>query len=258
MLEVISALKGYAIEATDGGMGTVSDFLFDDRNWRVRWLVVDTGTWLTERKVLVHPSAIKRADDERQTFAVNLTKAQVEGGPGILQDQPVSRQMERQLHDYYGSDPLWSDAGAMAAPFSTSPYFGFDSTREEAPGDAPVRDDGDPHLRGIAEVTGYRIHAADGEIGHVEDFLLDSATWSICYLAVDTRNWWPGKHVLMSPHAVENIDWSERHIRLNVTRDQVMASPPWDPLALMNQAGMKRLDAHYGWPGLASRRADPW
>src|SRR5579863_584010 len=249
MLEVISALKGYAIEASDGRMGTVGDFLFDDRTWNVRWLVVDTGTWLTERKVLVHPSAIQRTDYERQAFAVDLTKAQVEGSPGILQDQPVSRQMERQLHDYYGWDPLWSggDAGAIAAPFSTSPYFGFDSTREDAPRDAPVPEDDDPHLRSIAEVTGYHIHAADGEIGHVENFLLDSATWSIRYLAVDTRNWWPGKHVLMSPHAVKNIDWSERHFHLNVTRDKVKASPPWDPLALMNQAEMKRLDAHYGW-----------
>ncbi len=254
MLEVISALKGYAIEASDGKMGTVGDFLFDDRAWKVRWLVVDTGTWLTERKVLVHPSAIERTDYERQAFAVNLTKAQVEGSPGILQDQPVSRRMERQLHDYYGWDPSWSggDAGAIAAPFSAPPYFGFDSAGEDAPRNAPVLDDGDPRLRSIAEVAGYRIHAADGEIGHVENFLLDSATWSIRYLAVDTRNWWPGKHVLLSPHAVKAINWSERHIQLNVTRDKVKASPPWDPLALMNQAEMERLDAHYGWLGFGA------
>jgi len=254
MLEVISALKGYAIEASDGKMGSVSDFLFDDRMWKVRWLVVDTGTWLTERKVLVHPSAIKGAEHERQALAVKLTKAEVEGSPSILQDQPVSLQMQRQLYDYYGWDPLWSagylgaDSGAIAAPYSAPPYFGFDSPREVADV-APVPHDGDPDLRSVTEVTGYRIHAADGEIGHLENFLIHSTSWSIAYLIVDTRNWWPGKHVLMSPHAVKEIDWSERRIQLNVTRDKVKASPPWDPLAMMNQADMSRLDAHYGWPG---------
>ena len=109
MLEVGSALKGYAIEASDGRIGTVGDFLFDDRTWKVRWLVVDTGTWLTGRKVLVHPSAIGRADYERRELSVSLTKSQVKGSPDILQDQPVSQQMERRLYDYYGWDPYWGD-----------------------------------------------------------------------------------------------------------------------------------------------------
>ncbi len=250
MLEVISALKGYAIEASDGGIGAVGDFLFDDEAWKVRWLVVDTGTWLTERKVLVHPSAVKRADDDRRAFVVKLTKAQVEGSPDILQDQPVSRQMQRQLYDYYGWDALWSGGyvGAMAAPLSAPPYLGVDLTREAAEV-ASTAHDRDPHLRSIAEVTGYRIDATDGEIGHVENFFIHSTTWGVAYLMVDTRNWWPGKHVLMSPQAVKEIDWSERHIRLNVTRDKVKASPPWDPLTLMDQPYMRRLHAHYGWPG---------
>lgn len=136
--------------------------------------------------------------------------------------------------------------------FQRRPILASISAGEDAPRNAPVLDDGDPRLRSIAEVAGYRIHAADGEIGHVENFLLDSATWSIRYLAVDTRNWWPGKHVLLSPHAVKAINWSERHIQLNVTRDKVKASPPWDPLALMNQAEMERLDAHYGWLGFGA------
>ncbi len=257
MLEAISALKGYAIDATDGRLGAVNDFLFDGRTWKVRWLVVDTGTWLVERKILLHPSAIGRTDYEERTFAVNLTKTQVRDSPGILRDLPVSRQMERQLHSYYGSDPLWSggDGGAsldaMAPPYSPAPYFGFASPREiDYSGADP--NDGDPDLRSVTEVTGYHIDASDGEIGHVENFLIESATWGICYLVVDTRNWWPGKHVLMSPYGVKEIDWSEHQIRVNVTRDKIKTSPPWDPLGLMNQPEMKRLHAHYNWPGFGS------
>jgi hypothetical protein len=251
MLQVISALKGYAIEASDGRIGTVNDFLFDSEIWKVRWLVVDTGTWLTERKVLVHPAAIVRSDHERQAFAVKLTKAQVEESPSILQDQPVSRRMEHQLYHYYGWDPiLWSShAGAIAAPLSSAAPD-FSATSMRAPANLePNPNAEDPNLRSVAEVLGYRIDATDGEIGHLENFLIHSTAWSIAYLIVDTRNWWPGKHVLMSPHAVKEINWFEHRVRLDVARDKVKASPPWDPLDLMDQPYMKRLHGHYGWPG---------
>ena len=105
MLGVGSALKGYRIEARDGAIGIVSDFLFDDRTWKVRWLVVDTGNWLTGRLVLVHPSAIGRANYIERVLPVRLTKAQVEASPDVLQDRPVSRQNEFNLNDYYGWDP---------------------------------------------------------------------------------------------------------------------------------------------------------
>jgi sporulation protein YlmC with PRC-barrel domain len=261
MLEVISALKGYAIEASDGRIGTVDDFLFDDKTWKVRWLVVDTGTWLIERRVLLHPSAIAGSDYERESLTVGLTKAQVQGSPDIRQDEPVSRRKESQLYNYYGWDPLWSGgypwgggligahAGAIASPFSPPAYFGGSLRRDGSEEGAALQEAGDPHLRSIAEVTGYHISATDGDIGHVENFIIDSATLDIRYLIIDTKNWWPGKHILMSPDAVEGINWSDRNVQLNVTQDQVKASPPWNPLDLMNQAAMKKLHTHYGWLG---------
>jgi len=256
MLFVGSALKGYAIEASDGRIGTVSDLLFDDRTWKMRWVVVDTGGWLTGRKVLVHPSAIRHVDHERQELPVSLTKAQVKNSPDILSDEPVSQRMEANLYDYYGCDPLWGGqylgAGAMTG-ILMSPSL--DRRLHEA-GDFRLHsdfkrqaDEGDTHLRSIAAVKGYHIHATDGEIGHVENFLVDDASWDIRYLIVDTRNWWPGQHVLISPYAVQKISWSEHEVWLDVSRDQVKASPPWDPLAIIDQLYEKRLHSHYSWPG---------
>ena len=200
MLQVISPLKGFAIEASDGRIGTVVDFLFDDASWKVRWLVIDCGTWLRGRKVLIHPSAISREDLERQQFVVALTKAQVEGSPELAEDQPVSQQMENQLYNYYGWDPLWGGAnlsaipGAMASPLMGPPYMGLGPTDEaEARGDGPTLRGADPHLRSVVEVTGYRVHAVDGEIGHIENLMLDGADWSVRYFIVDTRNWWFGQ-----------------------------------------------------------------
>ena len=120
MLLVGSALKGYAIAASDGRIGTVSDFLFDDRTWKVRWLVVDTGNWLPGRMVLIHPSAIGQADYERRELAVTLTMEKVKGSPDLMQDQPVSQQMEYHLYDYYGWDQYWGGASYFGAPWSSA------------------------------------------------------------------------------------------------------------------------------------------
>jgi hypothetical protein len=255
MMQVISALKGYAIEASDGRIGTVADFLFDDASWRVRWLVVDCGTWLTGRKVLIHPSAISRADLDQQQFLVSLTKAQVEKSPELAEDQPVSQQMENQLYTYYGWDPLWGGPylsetpGAMAWPYMAPPYFGLGLNTGEAQGKRASLRGSDPHVRSVNEVMGYHLHAVDGEIGHIENFMIDDADWSIHYFVVDTRNWWFGKRALISPLAVKSIDWFDRHVELDVSREQIKSSPPWDPFDAFSQLYAKRLHEHYGWPG---------
>ena len=259
MLLVGSVLKGYAIAASDGRIGTVSDFLFDDRTWRFRWLVVDTGTWLSGRKVLIHPSAIGKSDDERQELAVALTRAKVEGSPDLLQDQPVSEQIEFRVYDHYGWDPQWGgtgffDASSIGAPLPSTYYDG----RERRQRDEMVArsHEGDPHLRSIAKVTGYHVHASDGGIGHVEDFLVDNVGWDIRYLIIDTRNWWPGEHVLLAPYAVKAISWSKHRVELNVARDRVRSSPPWKPLDTVEEAYEKRLHGHYGWPGYGWERGE--
>ena len=255
MLQVISPLEGFAIEANDGRIGTVVDYLFDDASWKVRWLVTDCGTWLTGRKVLIHPSAISREDLEQQQFVVALTKAQVEDSPKLLEDQPVSQQMENQLYSYYGWDPLWGGVnlsaipGAMASPLMAPPYLSLGPTDEvETAGDGRLRG-ADPHLRSVVEVTGYRVQAVDGEIGHIENLMIDDADWSVHYFIVDTRNLWFGKRVLISPLAVKAIDWLDGHVEFNVSRELVRASPPWDPLVAFNDEYAKRLHKHYGWSG---------
>lgn len=258
MLRVTSVLKGIEIDAKDGRLGSAVDFLFNDRTWKLRWLVMDTGTWMSDRKVLIHPSATKLLDEAGDLLTCDLTRAQIEASPGIASDEPVSTQMEHHLYDYYGWNPMWGARmfgnGAIAAPLAAPPYFGgigHDGAADIAE-EVVARDEGreaDPHLRSIAEVTGYGILASDGAIGHVEDFLLDDGTWEVRYLIVDTRNWWPGKHVLVSPVAVREIRFPSREVQLDVTRGKVKASPPWDPVREPDVSYQQRLHSHYGWPG---------
>ena len=255
MLAAISALTDYSVDASDGRFGTVKDFLFDDRNWRIRWVVVNAGTWLTGRKVLVHPSAIQQADHDRETIVAALTKAHVESSPGIHFDEPVSMQMESRLHDHYDWDAGWAGnyfaGGTLAAPLDAPPLFSTAAIHR--PDRTPFEaDPSDPHLRSCAEVTGYHIHASDGEIGHVDNFLVDDASWDIRYFIVDTRNWWPGQLVLLSPCAVREITWPDQHIWLDVDRGRVKASPPWDPFKMIDEAYRHGLHRHYGWPRYGS------
>ena len=246
MIWAATDLKGMAIAATDGDIGTVSDLLFDDLTWRLRWLVADTGNWLPGRLVLLHPSALGTPDGERRAVPVNLTKARVETGPDIQQDLPVSRQMEHGVFAYYGWDPLWGGGAfgmdALAVPMAPS-MAGAASVDAAA-----VEHEGDPHLRSVFATTGHHIHAQDGDIGHAKDFLIDDAGWRLRYMVVDTRNWWPGKQVLLAPSAVTGIDWSDQSIAVNVSREQVSASPEWHPAKAMDAAYETSLRSHYNWP----------
>jgi hypothetical protein len=250
MLWHASAINGYAIAASDGRIGAVSDFLFDDASWLIRWLVVDTGNWLSRRKVLLPPSVLGRLDAKEQECSVTLTKQQIKDSPDIDTDRPVSRQMETSVYDYYGWSPYWGSGfymggyGYMPGSGMASPYLGARRRDDEVAEEQASRDD--VHLRSVEAVTGYHIHATDGEIGHVEDFLIEDADWSIRYLLVDTKNWRPGKKVLISPRSVQDIDWTDRLVSLGVDRQKVKGSPAYDPAITVDAAYEDRFHNYYG------------
>lgn len=236
MLRNASAIKGYAIAATDGRLGTVSDFLFDDASWLVRWLVVDTGKWLSGRKVLLPPSVLGHIDPNGNEFAVSLTMQQVKDSPDIDTERPVSRQIETNIYDFYGWSPYWGGTGFLMGGYGGSGYGGGAIAPLPSPGSmrraediaAAQQKDDDPHLRSVEAVTGYHIHASDGEIGYVEDFLLQDTDWSIHNLVVDTTNWWPGKKVLIAPRSIQEIDWTDNLVNLKIDREKVKNSPAYD------------------------------
>jgi uncharacterized protein YrrD len=255
MLRNASAIHGCAIVASDGRLGTVSDFLFDDASWLVRWLVVDTGNWLPGRKVLLPVSILGHIDAAAREFTVRLTMQQVKNSPDIDSDRPVSRQMETSVYDYYGWNPYWGSGFYMGGYGLIGDYgylgwpMGAESSRTSQQHEELLhanREDEDPHLRSIEAVTGYHIHATDGEIGHVEDFLIEEADWSIHYLVVDTRNWWPGKKVIVSPRSARDINWSDRLVNLDVDRRKVKDSPEYDASTLVDREYEKQFHAYYG------------
>ena len=245
MLRSLNEIIGYRIEASDGELGRAKDFSFDDLSWVVRYLVVDTGGWLQDRQVLISPQAMREPDWARGDIPVALTRVQVENSPGIESDLPVSRQHERRLAEYYRWPPYWQQQDAsLGIPALMMPVPTEVAVEESGEDDTA----GDPDLRSVKEVTGYRIHASDGEIGHVAEFIVQTEGWVIRYLVVDTRNWLPGKKILVSPAWVKRVDWDEKRLYVDLSRQEILGSVEFDPSSPINREYEARLYDYYGRP----------
>jgi len=247
MLRSIKYLHGYTIQATDGDMGEVYEFYFDDEAWTVRYVVVETGTWLSGRRVLISPAVLGQPNTDAEKLPVSLTRDQIKSSPEIDTDKPISRQKERELNAYYGWPAYWAGEGpvgynqGVAESYTSGPVLA-----EEEPATREGQEPQDNiHLRSTREVIGYYIQASDGEIGHVQDFVVDDQTWEIRYMVIDTRNWWPGKEVLVAPQWIEKVSWEEEKVYVDLTRESVKNSPEFDNLSAVNRDYENKLYEHY-------------
>jgi uncharacterized protein YrrD len=266
MLRSAKHFESFTIGATDGNIGKVKDLYFDDEAWVVRYLVVNTGSWLGGREVLISPYAIGEADETNQVLPVSITKEQVKNSPGIDTDKPIARQYERTYLGYYGYPYYWGGTGLWGEGAYPGTMLG--SGAADYPGNlgylrSPSSDDklgsGDPHLRSVAAVKGYHVHATDGEIGHVDGIIVDDSTWSIRYLVINTSNWWVGHQVVVSPEWIESISWAQTRFTTDLTRQAIKDAPPYQGDAALERSDELRLYKHHGrgayWLNLRDRAA---
>jgi hypothetical protein len=239
MLHKAKTLKGYKLDSLDGELGEVKEFYFDDQHWTVRYLVANTGNWLTGRQVLISPYALVAAIKAEEHIAVDLTKKQIDESPPLDSDKPVSHQFEQSFHGYYGYPTYWG------GPFSWGLYPHPMRDREQWKTPSNGENAWDPDLRSTDSVSGYEIQALDGEIGHVDDFIIDDETWAIRYLVVATRNWWPGKKVLVSPQWIERVSWNESKVFVNLSRDAIQRAPEYTEESLITRDYEAGLHGHY-------------
>jgi hypothetical protein len=261
MLRSMKDLEDYAIRATDGIIGQVKDFYFDDKAWVIRYLVVDTGTWLSSRKVLISPIAIGHPNWAEKVLPVSITKEQVKNSPDIDTDKPVSRQHEMRYLGYYGYPLYWVGPGLWGggafpgmlmtgyAGFGAPPVVRPEVEEANARAEAARHQDDDLHLRSCKAVKGYHIEATDGDIGHVQGLLVDEDTWAIRYMIVDTSNWWLGHQVLVAPEWIATVSWPDATVSVNLTREAVKAAPVYDPAGQLDRNRELDIYKHYGRPG---------
>lgn len=239
MLHKAKTLNGYTLHSLDGEIGKVKEFYFDDKHWTVRYLVADTGNWLPGKQVLISPHSMISVNSDERNIAINLTKEQIENCPSLDSNKPISLQFEEAYYKYYSLPIYWG------GPYSWGvyPYIVRDIKTEQ---EVANRDKmWDSHLRSTHEVSEYNIHASDGEIGHVEDFIIDDETWAIRYMIIDTKNWWPGKKVLVAPQWIERVSWDESKVFINHSRESIKQSPEYVENQLLTRDYETSLHRHY-------------
>ncbi len=218
MLQNIKEIYGTKLLASDGAIGHVKDFYFDDKTWVVRYLVADTGSWLTGRQVLLTPHTLGKWEPSEKTLQVGLSKLQIEKSPPIESHLPVSRQYELEFYRYYGLPNYWDGAamwGLGGFPVMLPPP----AVEMENLPQHTHRDD--KHLQSTHAVDGYQIHASDGELGTVSGFMIDDKSWAIREVVVETGHWYSGKQILISPGAIERISYEESAVFVSLTKADI-------------------------------------
>ncbi len=209
MLHSLNALLGASVIATDGRMGKVESFLFDDQSWTIRYLVVDVGSWLERRYVLLSTAALERLDWDNKTFHVRVTKDEIRHGPDVDAHKPVTRQQEIAMHQHFGWLEYWADW-----------YFPFSSIRTQRKYRVSGKED-DPHLRSALDVTGYDVWATDGKMGWLKDFIIEKATWHLSYIIVAAGDWLCEYPLVVSTRWVKSVLWDTHSIYLDHAREEM-------------------------------------
>ena len=235
MLKNAKLLHGIGIQATDGELGSIDEIYFDDQNWAIRYFTVDTEGWLGGRQVLISPAAVTRLDWGAKLLYVTMTRAQIENSPGIEEHQPVSMQQEEAYAVYNGLPGSNVLSGGPVV----------DSITDEVSVNLRKKLL-DSHLRSYSEVIGYYIEAVDGEIGHVDSLIVDDESWTVRYLEIGTRSWWPGKKVLVSPEWVQRVSWEESKVYVGIDRQAIQDCEEFDESTPIARAYEQRIFAHYG------------
>jgi len=209
MLHDLKALTGSSVIATDGEIGIVRNFLFDDISWTIHYVVVDVGNWLKRRDVVLPIAAIDPPDWAQKAFHIHLTKEQVSNSPDVDTEKPVSRQQEIAMREYFGSMAYWvnSQLGGLSLIPTGMKY--------------PSHTKEDPNLRSAWGLVNYEVCATDGEMGRLEGFILDEASWHLGYLDVKTGDWLHSRSVLIPTRWVKSISWADLRIDLHHSRDGI-------------------------------------
>lgn len=237
-LHSVKGLENFAMVARDGDVGTIDEVYFDEEKWAIRYLAVDAGDWLIRRDVLISPIAIRRTDWALRTMHADLTRQQVRDSPSIDTAQPVSRQHEAELHRHYGYSYYWTGPymwgeGVYPGILEEKPFDEANTAaRAPRPSTAPEaaaeHEPDNRHLCSSKDVMTYGIQTPEGNFGNVDDLLFDDEDWSIQYLVIDPRNWWPGKPVLVAPNRIDHISNEDRSVVIRISQEELETFPKYD------------------------------
>ncbi|MBD3403395.1 hypothetical protein GF420_10905 [candidate division GN15 bacterium] len=245
MLHDITTINHLRVEDSEGEAGSVADLLIDDGSWTVRYVVIDIGSWLTGRKILVPPVVVGKPDWSRSFLPMSVSRERIEQSPEIDLDQPVSRQQEERLHAHFAWQPYWAgepSRGEFQTEMPLAEDTGDDHQDESVPMGDPA---GDPDLRSYQEMVGYRVQANDGPVGGVSGIIMDDETWTIRYVIVDADEIAPGRKLLLAVDWIDRVSWDQASLYVDMRQETIKESPAYDPSVPVNEPYEEALHAYY-------------
>lgn len=258
-LRSFKKIKNIEVNANAEDCGDISDLYFQDSNWVIRYVVVDTGNWFQSENVLISPLSINRFSWDTNKVSVDLQPDQIKSAPSFNLDKPISRQFEISYFNHYQYPAYWGGSGLWGESF-----YPEEAIRSKYKPLHPSSGLSDPHLRSANEVRGYRVKTLKddtGPFGHVEDFMFDIETWTLRYFVIDTTNFLPGKKVLISPEWVDSINWEQDEFNVRLSKDAIKSAPAYEEEAAPTRDYELALYNHYGrspyWSGLPERQRNP-
>lgn len=244
MLNKAKKLNNYTLKCIDGEIGKVKEFYFDDQTWEIRYILVNTGNWLFNRKVMISPLSILSVNHEEEYITTKLSKDQIENSPNLESEKPVSKQFLKAYHHYYAF-PMYTGNLAYTGVGSAIPIKPLETNQKNPIFETEEETEWDPHLRSTAKVSGYRLHSTEDDFGHVDDFIIDVESWKIHYLEIDTNNWLPGKKVILSTSWIDHISWGESKVFVNLGTDIIKQAPEYTSETALDRDFETKLHDHY-------------
>ena len=202
MLLNLKSLFGVSILAKDGNIGHLHDVLFHDQSWVVRYFVVETGNQFSGRRVLLSPFSFLKPEWEKRILPVDLTIEEVRQSPDVDTDLPVYRQQEIAMTRHYGWPAYWTmEASRLAGEKSES--------------------EGDPNLRSANEILTYKVKTSDGDLGSMDDLVVEDANWFIRFLVLSAGGWFEGQKLLVATRWVGSVSWANKEVIVPHSRDSI-------------------------------------
>lgn len=234
-------LKEFLIVSRDKIKGSIIDMYFDDLFWNIQYVVVTTGGLLEEKSIIISHAALGEPDKDNKALPVFVDLDTEDDEQKSIPPKPISetkfKNATRILKWPLDKLNLQSLSSNEMKNLVTNMVMDEKQKNKQI----------NPHLRSWEEVLGYNIQAKNGEIGHVDDFIVDSDNWKIRYLIIDTRNWLPGgKDVLISPAWIERIKWSNNLVYIDLKKEAIKNSPEYNSNEPLDDQFELRLFKYYG------------
>jgi hypothetical protein len=218
MLKNVDTFKNNEVHASDGMIGIIRDLYFDTQDLILKFMVIDTQSWLENREILISPESVKRFNWDRNKFDLGLLKRRIEQSRVISIDEPAGPGGRKQSREYYFLSTYWDS--------------------ERAGGNLA-------HLLKDSELKRFDICLSDGRIGGTAGIIIEESTWKVEFIIVDADSMEAGKLVPLPAGWINRIDPKEGIIHVDLNKEDILNAPTFPAEELEDESNEKALYNYY-------------